>query len=118
MVAHSLGSVVAYEELCAHPEWPVRTLVTIGSPLGIRNLIFDRLDPAPKHAVGAWPSGITRWTNISARGDFVALERRLASRFDARIVDVPVDNAFDAHDAVRYLTSNEAAEAIRDGLVD
>jgi hypothetical protein len=32
LVAHSLGSVVAYELLCAHPEWPVRTLVTLGSP--------------------------------------------------------------------------------------
>jgi hypothetical protein len=37
IVAHSLGTVVAYECLCAHPEWPVRTLVTLGSPLGIRN---------------------------------------------------------------------------------
>ena len=24
VVWHSLGSVVAYEALCAHPEWPVR----------------------------------------------------------------------------------------------
>ena len=45
IVAHSLGSVVAYEALCAHPEWPVRNLVTLGSPLGIRNLIFDQLVP-------------------------------------------------------------------------
>jgi hypothetical protein len=43
IIAHSLGSVVAYETLCAHPEWPVHTLVTIGSPLGIANLIFDKL---------------------------------------------------------------------------
>ena len=35
VVGHSLGSVVAYEALCAHPEWPVRTLVTLGSPLGM-----------------------------------------------------------------------------------
>jgi hypothetical protein len=47
VVGHSLGSVVAYEALCAHPEWPVRGLVTLGSPLGIRNLIFDRLLPPP-----------------------------------------------------------------------
>jgi hypothetical protein len=36
VVAHSLGTVVAYEALCAHPEWPVHTFVTLGSPLGIR----------------------------------------------------------------------------------
>ena len=47
LVGHSLGSVVAYEALCANPEWPVRMLVTLGSPLGIPNLIFDRLQPAP-----------------------------------------------------------------------
>ncbi len=47
VVGHSLGSVVAYESLCAHPEWPVGALVTLGSPLGIRNLIFDRLVPGP-----------------------------------------------------------------------
>ena len=34
LVAHSLGSIVAYEALCAHPEWPIRTFVTIGTPLG------------------------------------------------------------------------------------
>jgi hypothetical protein len=34
LIGHSLGSVVAYESLCAHPYWPVRTLVTLGSPLG------------------------------------------------------------------------------------
>jgi len=48
LVGHSLGTVVAYEALCAHPEWPVTTLVTLGSPLGIRKLIFDRLQPPPE----------------------------------------------------------------------
>lgn len=47
LVGHSLGSVVAYEALCAHPEWPVRTLVTLGSPLGMPTLVHDRLRPAP-----------------------------------------------------------------------
>ena len=37
VVGHSLGSVIAYEALCAHPEWPVRALVTLGSPPGISN---------------------------------------------------------------------------------
>ena len=55
IVAHSLGSVIAYETLCAHPEWFEITLVTLGSPLGIRNLIFDRLRPAPTAGIGCWP---------------------------------------------------------------
>ena len=53
IIAHSLGSIVAYEALCAHPAWPVRTFVTIGSPLGITNLIFEKLQPRPESGVGA-----------------------------------------------------------------
>jgi hypothetical protein len=34
LVGHSLGSVVAYEVACAHPDWDL-ALVTLGSPLGI-----------------------------------------------------------------------------------
>ncbi|MEV6473346.1 hypothetical protein [Streptomyces sp. NPDC051657] len=60
LVGHSLGSVVAYEALCAHPEWPVRTLVTLGSPLGMPTLVHDRLRPAPPSpaaatAASVWP---------------------------------------------------------------
>ena len=35
---------------------PVAT-VRSGSPLGIRNLIFDRLQPPPDGGRGAWPGG-------------------------------------------------------------
>ena len=47
LIGHSLGSVVAYEALCAHPEWPIETLITLGSPLGIPNLFFERLRRPP-----------------------------------------------------------------------
>ncbi len=69
VIGHSLGSVVVYEALCAldasdTSEGPkdgrghrVRALVTLGSPLGIRNLIFDRLQPPPDGGRGAWPGG-------------------------------------------------------------
>ncbi|GGT46093.1 hypothetical protein GCM10010207_53070 [Streptomyces atratus] len=50
VVGHSLGSVVAYEALCAMPGHPVKALVTLGSPLGMR-MVFDRLLPRP----GDWP---------------------------------------------------------------
>ena len=46
LIGHSLGSVIAYEAVCAHPEWDL-SLVTLGSPLGIRNLVFERLLPPP-----------------------------------------------------------------------
>ena len=61
LVGHSLGSVIAYEALCGHPDWPVTDFVTLGSPLGMRSVIFDRLQPRPVEGIraSAWrcPSG-------------------------------------------------------------
>ncbi|KVC74846.1 hypothetical protein [Burkholderia ubonensis] len=112
IVAHSLGSVVAYEALCAHPEWPVADFVTLGSPLGIQNLIFNALDPAPASGGGIWPKCIKRWVNIADRGDVVALVKELAPQFGPGVVDRRVDNGAHAHDATRYLTTRELGDAV------
>lgn len=116
IIGHSLGSVVAYEALCIHPEWPVHTFVTIGSPLGISNLFFDKLRPSPESGVGAWPGNIKMWFNIADRGDIVALTRQLAPRFKPGIKDYLIDNGAKAHDATRYLTSREVGNAVASGL--
>jgi hypothetical protein len=116
IIAHSLGSVVAYEALCAHPEWPVRVFVTLGSPLGIRNLIFDALDPSPVNGLGNWPGKIEQWINISDIGDVVALTKELSSRFGPMVKDYSVDNGAKAHDATRYLTTRELGYAVAAGL--
>lgn len=79
--AHSLGSVVAYETLHAHPELGVNTFITLGSPLGMPSAVFDVLDPAPVEGRGQCPPGVTSWTNIADAGDLVALPRRLGDRF-------------------------------------
>ena len=52
------------------------TFVTIGSPLAISNLIFEKLWPSPKGGVGAWPQGIHHGNHL-------------------------IDNGAKAHDAVR-----------------
>jgi hypothetical protein len=116
MVGHSLGSVVAYEVLCAHPEWPIRTLVTLGSPLGIRNLIFDRLEPAPQNGIGAWPGSVERWINIADGGDIVALVKDLRPSFGEQVVDHLIYNGARAHDIEPYLTARETGHAIATGL--
>jgi pimeloyl-ACP methyl ester carboxylesterase len=122
VVGHSLGSVVAYEAICAHPEWRVHTFVTLGSPLGIRNLVFENLDPRPASAseratdVGAWPGSVTCWVNISDEGDVVALVKDLRPAFDRRIENHLVHNGAHAHDVRPYLTSIEAGHAVRSGL--
>ncbi|BCL21324.1 hypothetical protein ACPCBX_14425 [Streptomyces tuirus] len=113
VVAHSLGSVVAYETLCALPDHGVRALITLGSPLGIRNLIFDQLDPAPADGIGAWPGSDTlSWTNIADRTDIVALVKDLRPRFGARVVCQLVPNGSHAHDATHYLGKRETGAAL------
>jgi pimeloyl-ACP methyl ester carboxylesterase len=47
VVAHSLGSAITYEALRTRPGHEVRALVTIGSPLGIPNLIPRSLRTPP-----------------------------------------------------------------------
>jgi hypothetical protein len=118
IVAHSLGSVAAYETLCANPKWPVTTFVTLGSPLGIANLIFHKLRPVPENGKGLWPASLRRWTNIADKGDVVALRKELAPLFDDRVHDVLVYNGSHAHEATRYLTARETGVAIAEGLGD
>lgn len=116
VIGHSLGSIIAYEFLAAHPELEVRMLLTLGSPLGIRNLVFDRLVPAPRNGVGAWPGTVGHWTNIADGGDIVALNKTLSALFGSRVVDHLIYNGSTAHDISPYLTTEEAGHALRVGL--
>ncbi|OBK24369.1 hypothetical protein A5634_03270 [Mycobacterium asiaticum] len=127
LVGHSLGSVVAYEVLCNHPELPVTTLVTLGSPLGIPNLIFDSLDPKPNakpkgkkkdsaQPRGQWPAGVTAWTNISDSQDVVALQPDLRPLFGSKVANWVVHNGEEEHGIKPYLTARETGAAIAAGL--
>lgn len=118
ILGHSLGSVVAYEALCSHPDWPIETLITLGSPLGIHDLIFDRLRPPPVNGVGVWPKSLKRWINIADGGDVVALEKQLRVRFGDRVEDHLIYNGVSAHDIRPYLTAEETGRAIAFGLAD
>ncbi|MEU1446885.1 MULTISPECIES: alpha/beta hydrolase family protein [Streptomyces] len=115
VVGHSLGSVVAYEALCAHPEWPVRALLTLGSPLGIRNLVFDRLRAGAGGKPGDWPGAVESWTNIADKGDVVALVKDLRPLFGDAVRCHLVHNGSRAHDATRYLNTVEAGRAVAHG---
>ena len=67
LIGHSLGSVITYECLARYRPGSVRLLVTLGSPLGIPNLIFERLTPAPARRAGG----------VARAGDQLAERRRL-----------------------------------------
>jgi hypothetical protein len=112
VVAHSLGSVVAYEALCANPQWPVTDLVTLGSPLGVPNLVVDRIQPPAGMDVPV----LVRWVNITDDADFVALQPRVRKVFGDRVTDVGISNGVRAHDVTRYLSAAETGAAVLAGL--
>lgn len=115
LIGHSLGSVIAYEALCDNPHWNIHTFVSCGSPLGIHNVVFERLKPGPVGGIGVWPN-VRQWTNIADKGDIVALQKDLAKRFGERVRDVRVNNGWDPHSFVRYLNTREMGEAVAGGL--
>jgi pimeloyl-ACP methyl ester carboxylesterase len=123
LVGHSLGYVVAYEALCANPDWPVRMLVTLGSPLGIANLIFDRLQPTPRPPGaedpgprGHWPGNGREWNNIADEADVVAVVKDLRPLFGVRVRGWVVNNGARAHAVKPYLTAVETGRAVLMGL--
>lgn len=120
IIAHSLGSVVAYEALHTYAQernWRnVKSFISLGSPLGIPNLIFDALCPMPVNGKGSWPPGLSCWTNISDDGDIVALNKQLASLFTGPLIDVEVSNEATAHDVAPYLSDRLTGRSVLDAL--
>jgi hypothetical protein len=75
VIGHSLGSVVAYEAL--HRTHHPTALLTLGSPLALRTVVYERLRPTPSHV----PPTVTRWDNLVDRDDLVAAHLDLAPYF-------------------------------------
>jgi hypothetical protein len=121
LIGHSLGSVVAYEYLCRDRPPSVELLITLGSPLGIPNLVFDRLTPRPSDGNGAWPGTIAKWVNVADRDDIVALRKDLAPLFpgtaaDQAVADRLVNNGDEPHAIDRYLNTRQTGSALGDVL--
>ncbi|MCW3845255.1 hypothetical protein ONA70_34850 [Micromonospora yasonensis] len=76
MIAHSLGTVVAYEAL-HRLDQPLPLLVTFGSPLGLRSIIRERLRPQPLRT----PEQLKRWVNVADRDDYIVSTLRLRTLF-------------------------------------
>jgi hypothetical protein len=117
VIGHSLGSVVVYEYIARYRPPQVELLVTLGSPLGIPNLVFDRLTPAPAGGVGAWPGRVVGWVNVADPDDVVALRKQLAPLFPAPaggagVEDHLVDNGDQPHAISRYLNAEPTGAAL------
>ena len=83
---------------------------------GIKNLIFDRLDPTPRDGLGAWPGSVRQWFNIAYGGDIVALVKDLRACFGERVENRLIHNGANAHSISPYLTAVETGHAIAGGL--
>ncbi|WP_154697863.1 serine peptidase [Lentzea guizhouensis] len=107
IVAHSLGSVVTYETLWAHPDHDIDLWVTVGSPLAMPTIILPRLEPA----TGGAPPRVRHWINVADVGDIVAIPRGgLRGHFDGVEKDLEVViHDVDFHRMVNYLRNADVA---------
>ncbi|MER6255188.1 hypothetical protein ABT224_27935 [Streptomyces sp. NPDC001584] len=115
VVAHSLGSVVAYEAL--HDlagALDVRLLLTLGSPLALPNAVFHRLDPGPLEGRGVRPPGVRQWVDIADVGDFVAVPKGELARVFEGVEGRPEISIAPLwpHSVLDYLKHPAVAEAI------
>lgn len=78
IVAHSLGSIIAYEAI-HHLGLEIETLVTLGSPIGVPGYVYDRLHPP-----ASVPSSLKRWINVAHPNEPVALVTEIASLFSTK----------------------------------
>jgi len=114
VLAHSLGSVVAYEWLQQHDPDDAPHLITLGSPLGLEAV--RTLLPRPPDR-SRWPGRVPSWTNVAARWDAVASVKHLAPLYhpdiDDQLCDTPRRHA---HSAVEYLRNVRTARALDHAL--
>jgi fructose-specific component phosphotransferase system IIB-like protein len=124
VIGHSLGSVVAYEAVHrAHeagrlPADQTLTLITVGSPLGLQGIVYDRLRPQPPHV----PPAADRWENFAAKDDLVAAQLDLTPYFPPASGSVVrpqnhiVDTGSKPHQIEHYLTKPSVGRVVTETL--
>jgi hypothetical protein len=114
LIGHSLGSIVGYEALCRINDHGITTLVTLGSPLGLRS-IREAMSQVARDRLPDLPPGVQRWSNIYDRHDAVSLAGGLAPYWPA-VTDRRVDNEDEPHAVSRYLGKKATGEAVAGAL--
>lgn len=117
VVAHSLGTVVAFEALHDHPG-TVPLLITLGSPIGMRTAVRRRMRPQPL----AVPASVGRWLNFWDRDDVIAGHPWLEKSITANSASTsPVSRRIDSdgvwtHPALKYLAQPGVAGPVLEAL--
>ncbi len=108
VVAHSLGTIVAYDVLRTRPR-NVPLFMTLGSPLGIRTIRI-RLTPL------SFPGGVARWENYYDDRDPIALYPLDSANFgvEPEILNVSdIQNQTDnRHGIVGYLSRPRVVQGV------
>ncbi len=108
IVSHSLGTMIAYDVLWKlsyygeyqHLRDKQIDLITLGSPLGDRNVIKN-LKGSNNTGSRKYPNNINKWINISAADDYVSHVDKLNDKFENTIEDKSIYNL-----SVRFNKSN------------
>lgn len=121
VIAHSLGSVIAYDVLRAlsRAKCRVPLFVTIGSPLGmdeVQDVLRGRSNPKGPLPV---PECVERWVNVADRRDPVAADPKLANDYKGKtaIEDQSAwglnPDSSNPHSASGYLSTETVRLAVR-----
>lgn len=116
LMAHSLGSVIAWDTLWELSRQgaggPVDVFLTLGSPLGNR-FVRDRFRSAGARGAERYPSGIRCWRNFTTSGDFTALGRRFADVYGEMAELGLVERISDRTDLVNHFIGAEGPNVHR-----
>jgi hypothetical protein len=121
VVAHSLGSVIAYDCLKRVADTKtVDLLITIGTPLGMSE-IQDKMKPEWSKDDG-YPGELPRWVNVVDRLDPVCVADPIIAndymRKKASVVidEVVANGGVMRHPSGKYFRQAVVQEAVREGL--
>lgn len=93
LLAHSMGSIIAYDVLRELgkdiPTFKVAHFVTLGSPLGLPHVLYRIRQ---EHVTLRTPSIVARWSNFADRRDPIAADVHLADDYDANALGVQVQD--------------------------
>ena len=132
LIAHSMGSIIAYDACNIIPNVKIDTFVTMGSPLGIPVIVSKIAEELkishPKLAKLCTPENITKaWLNFSDIKDNVALNHNLNDDYESNSLGVHVNdflvtnnymvnNERNPHKSYGYLRTPEFSLALADFL--
>ena len=109
LVAHSMGSVIAYEALwqmsrSEQDSISIDLLLTMGSPLGQRYM-QKRLVGSTETGPRRYPDNVRRWINLTAVGDLTAIDPDLGDDF-AEMTRLGLVDTIEDHGVQNYFRLN------------